>query len=600
MKESIIIAVLAILAFLSVILYYIFKPSEKAIETTTPSTQKGTVTFNSVPGIDYTATNNIPKSFTLGTFNTSLNIIELSFSFDINNSVFSSNSTVILIIKDVNNNIYNTQISDFTSSPIIFINLNIRVEIQNQVILRIDGDNTRLISPSVSFLYDLNKPTTLQPTTLQSTTLQPTTLQPTTTMEPTTMMPTIEPTMMPTTGPTTMMPTMEPTTMFPTTMIPMETTMMPTTMMPMQTTMMPSTMMPTMEPTTMFPTTIMPTMEPTTMMPTTMMPTMFPTTMMPTIIGPLFAGGNPFTYNLVKSLGNPTILSNSSIILNNATDRVLSDIGKDAANYALCLEFTLPIIVDTGSIQAGFVNDQLELTLFFSKDNIQDYLGNLYTIDTSIINKIKILSEPNKFTFYINNTKYEVTSIIPNNLLNTDNFQLFFQSIQTIKPYQINDINFSLYELQVTNGNPTIINNSNVILNVNPDYIISYPVYDYNKFNFYMECVIDKLTGNDLILVGFSCPSSDYLIECMMNITPTLIADSFGQTYSINNNFPLKLGIYFSDTVIKYYINNKIYEKNTDLQKYPGKFVDINMQFFAYELSQTVNISNINFNAILK
>ena len=319
-----------------------------------------------------------------------------------------------------------------------------------------------------------------------------------------------------------------------------------------------------------------------------------------TTLSPLII--EPFQYNLIKSLGNPTILSKQNFILNNATDRVLSDIRLNVQNYSLYLEFILPSIIEnSGSIQAGFANNYAVITLIFSKNNIEDYYGNRYAIDTTKVNKIRILSEYNTYTFYVNDIKYSIAgaSNITLGSLHADGFNLFFQSNMTTIPYEIKDLNFALCQLKPSTGNAIIINNTTILLSKNPDQIISYPIYDYNKFNFYMECVIDKLSGNDFIGVGFICPSNDFGVECMLIISPNVIVDSFGNTYD-NNIFPLKLGLYFSDTNIKYYINNQLYELTNGEHKYPGSFVDIGMQFFAYDLSETITISNINFNAMLK
>ena len=155
------------------------------------------------------------------------------------------------------------------------------------------------------------------------------------------------------------------------------------------------------------------------------------------------------------------------------------------------------------------------------------------------------------------------------------------------------------YQLEVIDGNPIIENNSYIILNKTSDGIISYPTYNYNKFNFYMECIIDKVIGNDFIGVGFNCPSTkSSKVDSILLILNNIIVDPYIQTYTIS--FPLKLGIYFSNTNIIYYINDETYKRNINLSEYSDECVDINMYFYAFDLSKPVKITDIKFNAIPK
>jgi hypothetical protein len=148
------------------------------------------------------------------------------------------------------------------------------------------------------------------------------------------------------------------------------------------------------------------------------------------------------------------------------------------------------------------------------------------------------------------------------------------------------------YQLKVTRGNPTILNNSNIRLNMQSDGISSDPAYDYDKFNFYMECKIDNLTGNEIIRVGFINTAGEYqAARCYLDIVSSinLIYNNYTESYVITN-FPLKLGIYFSNTTSIYYINGTPNEKKHDLTNYFGQ---IFMNFFAITVSNPVNISDI-------
>jgi hypothetical protein len=154
--------------------------------TTTPGSQRNTLTFNSNTGIDYSAANNIEKSFTFGTFTASVILTNMSFSFDVNNSVFT-NASVNLVMKDSNNNeFYKQTIDNFIKSPMEFQINDINVPKDTKLMLIINGDSIKLFRPNVSFTYRLPN-ITLSPIE----TLQPTTMQPT-------MMPTMMPTMQPT------------------------------------------------------------------------------------------------------------------------------------------------------------------------------------------------------------------------------------------------------------------------------------------------------------------------------------------------------------------------------------------------------------------
>jgi len=710
MTKSLYIIIPCILFFgfiIWLVIYLTTKPEE--IISTTPSTQKGIITFKSVPGVDYTTSNNIPKSYTLGTFTTSINVTELLFTFNITDSVFN-NSSVNLIIKDNNdNNIYNNIISDFTTSPVTINNLNIPINNQYKLILTISGDNVRLISPSVTLTYDFTKttttlqPTTMMPSTLQPTTMLPTTMQPTTmlptTMQPTTMMPsTMQPTtMMPSTMqpttmlPTTMMPsTMQPTTMMPTTMMPstmQPTTMLPTTMMPstmqpttmMPTTMMPSTMQPTtmmpstMQPTTMMPTTMMPstmqpttmmpsTMQPTTMMPTTMIPsTMQPTTMMPSTMQPttmmpstmmpinilpgeipIYPANTQFVNNLNIKIPYIYGLENNIPYLEiNSFRRYDNNSKGKILGYTMYKNILVALGVN-GKIYRNvesYPNIYLEEILYENLEikSLQFYtsiieyeifnytLGNKETSDGFNINLIItgsfVDSSGEAIGFLVNNKRvyclnklnkwfcdtgilnweYEtnrdiisnLNSIVTNSISTTMLPTTMMPS--TMQPFQ--------YNLVKSSGNPQIINNSNIILYKANDIVTTLPMYDYNKYNFYMECVIDKLNKNDIINVGFiSDDVYKYAIDCTLMVSLDTINDSFGSFYDVTK-FPLKLGIYLSDTNIKYYINDKTYEKNNELEKYPGQIVNIFTSFTYLEkdkLTSAVNISNINFNPTSK
>ena len=149
MKFAIFIGIL----LFAVVLYLIFKPKEVIQQPIEEPVLKDTLTFNASPSIDYSTSNNIEKSFTMGTFNNNLMLTALSLTFDINNSIFNS-SSIKISIQDVNNNeVYNTVITNFTTMPIVISINNIIINKDYKVILKLNGINTKVYNPSISFNY---------------------------------------------------------------------------------------------------------------------------------------------------------------------------------------------------------------------------------------------------------------------------------------------------------------------------------------------------------------------------------------------------------------------------------------------------------------
>ena len=143
------------------ILYLIFKPKEQnaklellnQVQSTISTTTFGT------SGLDYSTTSNIEKSFIIGTINDNVMITSLSLTFD-NNSVFNS-SSIKISIQDNNNELYNTIITNFSLTPIIIKVSNIIVNKDSKVILILNGVNTIIYNPNITFSY-FSIPTTIQ------------------------------------------------------------------------------------------------------------------------------------------------------------------------------------------------------------------------------------------------------------------------------------------------------------------------------------------------------------------------------------------------------------------------------------------------------
>ena len=164
----------AVLAFTSI------KTTDNKNTTTPAGSQKNTITFTSNPNIDYSSTNNNEKSFTFGTFTSSVVLSNISFSFNVEDSVFT-NASVNLILSDSNNDdyeFYKETIDNFITSPIEFQIDNIIIPKDTKLILKLNGD-IKLFRPNVSFTYKLPDITIspIIPTTMMPTTMMPTTIQ---------------------------------------------------------------------------------------------------------------------------------------------------------------------------------------------------------------------------------------------------------------------------------------------------------------------------------------------------------------------------------------------------------------------------------------
>ena len=88
------ILALAFTAFVFVVICMLTKSSSTTITTTTPNVlSQNIITFNSVPGVDYSTMENVEKTFTLGTFVAELVLDSLSFNFNTSNTDRPSNDS---------------------------------------------------------------------------------------------------------------------------------------------------------------------------------------------------------------------------------------------------------------------------------------------------------------------------------------------------------------------------------------------------------------------------------------------------------------------------------------------------------------------------
>lgn len=143
-----------ILIFIGIPLYLIL--SNISTPTTPSSTSaKDIVTFGSIAGMDYSTSNNVPKTYTFGTIINFIVLTKITFTFD-NSSIFNNSSIKIVIQNPQNVNIYETTITNFTSSTLILNINNVPIEKNSKVNLILNGGNIRLIKPSLSFEYNKN------------------------------------------------------------------------------------------------------------------------------------------------------------------------------------------------------------------------------------------------------------------------------------------------------------------------------------------------------------------------------------------------------------------------------------------------------------
>ena len=152
MKQVYIVFIIGGILLLVSFLYIIFKP--KVIVPSNEQTKlKESIIFKPNVGIDYSTTNNNEKTFTMGTFNNNVIINAISFTFDLTNSVFNNSIAKISIINTNNDVLYNTTITNFKNTPIVFQINNIIINKDSKVNLTLNGTNTKIFSPNISINY---------------------------------------------------------------------------------------------------------------------------------------------------------------------------------------------------------------------------------------------------------------------------------------------------------------------------------------------------------------------------------------------------------------------------------------------------------------
>jgi len=153
MKGIYIFGIIICLIILSIVLYLIFKPKEDSVSPNTKEPiLKDILTFGSTPGMDYSTSNNVDKSFIMGTFISDVMLSGLSLTFDRDNSIFNTSNVKITIEND-GNILYNMTIIDFTVTPIVTQLSNIIINKNSKVLLKLNGINTKILKPSITFNY---------------------------------------------------------------------------------------------------------------------------------------------------------------------------------------------------------------------------------------------------------------------------------------------------------------------------------------------------------------------------------------------------------------------------------------------------------------